>query len=118
MATASPPAALISSTTAWAAVRAAAGAVDRAAEVVHDDQRAAPGQLERVGAAEAAARAGDDRDLAVESEISHGVRIASAEAGAEHGGQADRSTAGVPEKRASTSSAPRAATLGPSNTAM
>ena len=51
--------------------RRTAGAVDRAAEVVDDDQRAALGEQERVGAAEAAAGAGDDRDLAVEPEISH-----------------------------------------------
>ena len=43
-----------------------------AAEVVDDDLRAARGEEERVLAAEAAARAGDDRNLAVETEVSHG----------------------------------------------
>ena len=47
------------------------GAVDRAAEVVDDDPGAAAGELERVRPAEAATGAGDDRDLAVETEIRH-----------------------------------------------
>ena len=34
-------------------------------------ERAPRGQLERVGAAEAAAGAGDDRDLAVEADVRH-----------------------------------------------
>ena len=52
--------------------RGAAGAVDRAAEVVDDDQRAATRQLERVAPAETTAGAGDDRDLSVEGERFHG----------------------------------------------
>ena len=52
--------------------RRAAGAVDRAAEVVHHDQRAPPGELECVAAAETAAGPGDDRDLSVEGEWVHG----------------------------------------------
>ena len=51
----------------------AALARHRAAEVVDHDAGAAPGQLERVLAAEAAARAGDDRDLAVVADVSHGA---------------------------------------------
>jgi hypothetical protein len=54
--------------------RAAAGAVDRAAEVVDDDQGTAAGQLQRMGTAQAPAGARDDRDLAIEPEISHGRR--------------------------------------------
>jgi hypothetical protein len=50
---------------------AAAVARHRATEVVHDDARAAAGELERVRPAQAAAGAGDDRDLAVESDVSH-----------------------------------------------
>ena len=46
----------------------AAGPVDGAAEVVDDDQRAAWRRAERVLPAEAAARARDDRHLAVETE--------------------------------------------------
>ena len=38
-----------------------------AAEVVHDDRRALVREQERVGATDAAPRAGDDRDLAVEA---------------------------------------------------
>ena len=49
-----------------------AAAVDAAAEVVDDDLGAARREEERVLATEAAARAGDDRNLAVESEVSHG----------------------------------------------
>ena len=52
----------------------AAGAVDGAAEVVDHDQRAARGQQQGVLAAQPAAGAGDDRYLAVESEISHRQR--------------------------------------------
>ena len=47
--------------------RVAAGAVDRAAEIVDDDLRAAPGEFERMGAAQSAAGAGDDDNLAVEA---------------------------------------------------
>ena len=53
----------------------AAGAVDRAAEVVHDHERAAGGEQQGVLAAEAAAGAGDDRHLAVEAEICHEVLL-------------------------------------------
>ena len=48
-----------------------AGAVDRAAEVVDDDECAARGEQQGVLLAEAAAGAGDDRHLAVETELSH-----------------------------------------------
>ena len=51
--------------------RAAAGAVDRAAEVVHHDERAALGEQQRMLPAEATTGAGDDRHLAVEPEIRH-----------------------------------------------
>ena len=63
---ASPPAALISATTASAAGGVAAGAVDRAAQIVDHDLGAALGEFQRVGAAQPAACAGDDGDLAVE----------------------------------------------------
>ena len=46
------------------AVGALAGA--RTAEVVHDDLRALAREEQRLGAPDAASRAGDDRDLAVE----------------------------------------------------
>ena len=49
----------------------AAGAVDRAAEVVDDHERAPAGEQQRVLPPEAATRAGDDRHLAVETEIHH-----------------------------------------------
>ena len=42
-----------------------AGAVTGAAEVVDDDFRAAPGEFERIGAAQAAAGAGDNGNAAV-----------------------------------------------------
>ena len=51
----------------------AAGAVDRAAEVVHHDERAPRGEQQRVLASEAATGARDDRYLAVETEISHAI---------------------------------------------
>ena len=51
---------------------AAAAAVGRAAEVVHDDGRAAARELEGVGLAEAAARAGDHGHAAVETDLAHG----------------------------------------------
>ena len=56
----------------WAGV--AALAVHRTAEVVHHDQCAAAGHQQRVLTPEATSRAGDDRYLAVESEISHGLQ--------------------------------------------
>src|SRR5437764_701300 len=49
----------------------AAFTVDRPAEVVDDDARAAACQLQRVGASEAATGAGDDRDPTVEGDLSH-----------------------------------------------
>ena len=49
----------------------AAAAVDRAADVVDDHERAPAGEEQRVLPPEAAARAGDDRHLAVETEIRH-----------------------------------------------
>ncbi len=56
-------------------------AVDRTAEVVDDDQRAALGEVEGVRATEAAAGAGDDRDLAVEPEICHAFNAPRPEGG-------------------------------------
>ena len=53
----------------------AAGAVDGAAEVVDHHERAAGGEQQGVLPAEAAARAGDDRYLAVEAEICHGFSL-------------------------------------------
>ncbi len=50
----------------------AAASVDGATEVVDDDTSSTTGELERVLAAEAAACTGDDRYLAVESEVCHG----------------------------------------------
>ena len=51
--------------------RVAAAAVDRAADVVDDHERAPAGEEQRVLPPEAAARTGDDRHLAVETEIRH-----------------------------------------------
>ena len=62
LATASPPAAMISSTTSLRGPVVAAGAVARDAEVVHDDLGALARERERVLAADAAAGAGDDDD--------------------------------------------------------
>jgi hypothetical protein len=50
----------------------AALAVDAAAEVVDDHLRATGGQVERVGAAQAAAGTGHDRDAAVEVDVTQG----------------------------------------------
>ena len=47
-------------------------AVAAAAEVVDDDLGAARGEEQGVGAAEAAAGAGDDGDAAIKSNITHG----------------------------------------------
>src|SRR5207248_5729625 len=47
--------------------------VDRATQVVHDDQRAALRQFERVRPAETTTCTGDDRHLPIESKISHGL---------------------------------------------
>ena len=69
LATASPPAARISSTTSWAGPGVRAAAVVAAAEVVDDDLRALAGEEQRVLAADAATGAGDDRDASVE--LSH-----------------------------------------------
>ena len=49
----------------------AAGAVDRTAHVVDDHERTPAGEQQRVLPPEAAARTGDDRHLAVETEIHH-----------------------------------------------
>ena len=49
--------------------RRSARAVERAAQIVDHDLRAAPRELERVAAAQAAAGAGDDDDLAVEANV-------------------------------------------------
>ena len=70
-ATASPPRSLISWAVLWAGPSVVALAAHRAAEVVDDDAGATAGQLEGVLAAEAAARAGDDRDLAVVADVCH-----------------------------------------------
>ena len=51
--------------------RAATGAVDGATDVVDDDQRAPARQEQGVLPPQAAARTGDDRHLAVESEVRH-----------------------------------------------
>jgi hypothetical protein len=45
--------------------RVAAGAIHRAAQIVHDDLRAAFGEFQRMAAAQSAARARDDNDLVV-----------------------------------------------------
>ena len=68
LAIAVPPAALISVTTFSAAAEVAAGAVHRAAQIVDHHLGAAPGEIERMRAPQAAARAGDDGDLAVETD--------------------------------------------------
>ena len=68
---ASPPAAVISSTTRCAAVAEASAAVHSTTEVVHEYARTPAGQLQRVGAAEAAARSGDDGDSSVETHLRH-----------------------------------------------
>ena len=70
-ATASPPAATISSTTVCAGPGVGAVALDRPAEVVDDDLRPARGQQAGVAAADAAAGAGDDRHPAVEAVRAH-----------------------------------------------
>ena len=69
-ATASPPAALISSTTCSAGAASASLAGEPAAEVVDDDLRAGGRERERVRAADAAPGAGDDRDFS--AQIWHG----------------------------------------------
>ena len=73
LATATPPASSISSTTFWAGPASSPSTVDRTAEVVDHDLRAARGEQQCVLAAETAARAGDDRNLVVESDVSHGA---------------------------------------------
>ena len=70
LATAFPPAATISSTTCWAGRWSAPSPLGLAAEVVHDDRRALGREQQRLGPADAAPGAGDDRDLAVE--LTHG----------------------------------------------
>ena len=51
-----------------------AGAIDGAAEVVDDDEGAPRGEKQGVLLAESAAGTGDDRNLAVETELSHESR--------------------------------------------
>ncbi len=51
--------------------RVTARTVDRATDVVHDDECAPAREQDRMFTAEPAARAGDDRHLAVESEVRH-----------------------------------------------
>ena len=58
--------ALISATTCWAGVASPPVAVVGAAEVVDDDLGALRGEQQRVLAADAASRSGDDRDATVE----------------------------------------------------
>ena len=65
LATASPPIALISSTTSIAGLESTAVAVHVAAEVVDHDLRALAGERERVLTADAAPRSGHDDDPAV-----------------------------------------------------
>ena len=71
-ATAMPPRSSISLAVVWAGPSLAALAAHRAAEVVDDHLRAAGREQQCVLAPEPAARAGDDRNLAVVSEVSHG----------------------------------------------
>ena len=73
LATASPPMALISSTTCCAGVTIAAGAVGGAAEVVDHDLGALRGEQQRVLAADAATGTGDDGDATVER--THGTPL-------------------------------------------
>jgi len=65
-ATAWPPFFLISLTTSWAGAGVAAGAVERHADVVDDNLGAFFRQQERDGAADAAARAGNDGDFVLD----------------------------------------------------
>ena len=65
---ATPPAAAISATTVRRRAVVGAVAADRAAEVVDDDARAALGEQQRVGPADAASGAGDDGDPSVEAD--------------------------------------------------
>ena len=67
--TASPPAASISRDHLVGRRLARPLAGERDAVVVDDDLGAVAGQLERVGAADAAAGAGDDRDAALETDL-------------------------------------------------
>ena len=78
---ASPPARLDLGHHLVRGLRRAAGAVHRAAEVVDHHLGAAPGQLQRVLAAEAAAGAGHDRHLAVEADVRHGPKAPSVKVG-------------------------------------
>ena len=75
LATASPPAARISSTTSPAGPVPPPLPSSSQPEVVDDDPRALPGQLEGVGPAEPAARSGDDDDAAV-ADAGHGAQHA------------------------------------------
>ena len=67
LATAVPPAAVISSTTLWAADCRGAAAVHCAAQIIDHDAGTPPRELQRVASAESAPCAGDDGYLVVES---------------------------------------------------
>ena len=77
-ATAVPPAATISAATVGRRLGVGALALHRAAEVVDDDARAARREQARVGAADAAPRAGDDRDAPVEAVLAQTVLVQAA----------------------------------------
>ena len=64
---ADPPAAAISAATVDATPASAPTSLHGPAEVVDDDAGAPAGQQERVGATDAASRAGDDRDASLEA---------------------------------------------------
>ncbi len=72
LATASPPIALISSTTSWAGPGRLAGAVHLAAEVVHDDLGAVLREHQGVLAADAPGPSRHDRDSSL-AQPSHGA---------------------------------------------
>ena len=75
LATARPPAASIWRTTCCAADCVAADPVDAAAQVVDHDRRAARREQQGVGAAQAAAGAGDDRDASFEIDRVHAFSL-------------------------------------------
>ena len=71
LAIAVPPALMISSATSCAGAGVVPGPLGAAAEVVDHHPGAALAEQQRVGPADAASRAGDDRDPAVEVECGH-----------------------------------------------
>ena len=66
-----PPAALISATTSSRGAGRGARAIEVATEVGDDDARALLGHQQRDAAADASARAGDERDAPTKS-VTHG----------------------------------------------